>query len=124
MPSSRRSKRGTKKAATEPPAQVEAGGGNVFAELGIAQPDLALVKARLVQQIRDLIAEQGLNQMQAAKLLGLDQPKVSALVRGRTSGYTTDRLFKFLNLLGRHVDITIRPVTNNATAAETRVVLG
>jgi len=96
----------------------------VFADLGITQPDLALVKARLVQQIRDLIAKQGLNQTQAAKLLGLDQPKVSALVRGRTSGYTTDRLFKFLNLLGQQVDITIRPVANDATAAETRVVLG
>lgn len=124
MPSSVGRERGRNKVATKQPVRVEAGSGNVFADLGIAQPDLALVKAKLVQQIRDLIAEKGLTQAEAAKLLGLDQPKVSALVRGRTSGYTTDRLFKFLNRLGQAVDITVRPIANNATVAETRVVIG
>jgi len=95
----------------------------VFADLGIAQPELALVKAQLVQRIRDGIAEKNLTQTQAAKLLGLDQPKVSALVRGRTSGYSTDRLFRFLNLLGQQIDITIRPVSGKADVAETRVVV-
>lgn len=85
--------------------------------------EFAILKAKLVQQIRDLIVEKGLTQTQAAKLLGLDQPKVSALVRGRTSGYTTDRLFRFLNLLGQEIDITILPAANNAAAAETRVLV-
>jgi predicted XRE-type DNA-binding protein len=88
----------------------------VFTDLGIVQPELALVKAKIAQKIRDLITKQGLTQTQAAKLLGLDQPKVSALVRGRTSGYTIDRLFKFLNLLGQQVEITIRPVGKNSAA--------
>jgi predicted XRE-type DNA-binding protein len=96
----------------------------VFADLGIPQPDLALTKAKLVQQIRNLISERKLTQAKAAELLGLDQPKVSALVRGRADGYTIDRLFKFLNLLGQHVEITIRPVAKNSAVAETRVVVG
>lgn len=123
MPISSSKRRETKKATTKAPVHVDVGSGNVFADLGVAQPELALVKAKLVQQIRDLIAEKGLTQTQAARLLGLDQPKVSALVRGRTSGYTTDRLFKFLNLLGQEIDITIRPAAKNAAAAETRVLV-
>ena len=60
----------------------------------------------------------------AATLLGLDQPKISALARGRTDGYSIDRLFKFLNALGRLVEITVRPTANTSTVAETRVVIG
>ena len=63
--------------------RVEEGSGNVFADLGLPNPDLALAKAELVQRIRDLVAKRNLTQIQAATLLGLDQPKVSALVRGR-----------------------------------------
>ena len=97
------------KATTEEPVRVEQGSGNVFADLGFSSPDLALAKAGLVQRIRDLIAERKLTQTKAAKLLGLDQPKVSALVRGRVEGYSIDRLFRFLNALGQRVEITVRP---------------
>ena len=71
----------------------------MFADLGIPNPELALAKAELVRRIRDLIAEQRLTQARAAELLGLDQPKVSALVRGRVEGYSLDRLFRFLGAL-------------------------
>src|SRR5437588_12152127 len=100
---------------TDEPGHIERGSGNVFADLGIPNPDLALAKAQLVQRIRDLIAERKLTQAKAAELLGLDQPKVSALVRGRVEGYTLDRLFRFLNALGQRVEITVRP---NAKSAE------
>jgi predicted XRE-type DNA-binding protein len=113
-----------KKTPTDARRPVETGSGNVFADLGVPQPGLALAKARLVQQIRDAIAGQKLTQARAAELLGLDQPKVSALVRGRVEGYSLDRLFKFLNLLGRQIEITVRPVTGGAVPAETRVVDG
>src|SRR5207237_8421736 len=83
--------------------------GNVFADLNIPNPDLALAKAALVQRIRHLITERKLTQIKAAKLLGLDQPKVSALVRGRVEGYSIDRLFRFLNALDQRVEIRIRP---------------
>ena len=83
------------------PVRVERGSGNVFADLGLPNPDLALAKAELVRRIRDLIAERNLTQATAAELLGLDQPKVSGLVRGRVGGYSIDRLFRFLNHLAR-----------------------
>ena len=105
------------------PIPVEDGSGNVFADLGVPQPELALAKAILVQRIRDSIASRKLTQAKAAKLLGLDQPKISTLVRGRTEGYSLDRLFKLLNLLGQEVQITVRPATKNSTAAGKLVVL-
>ena len=101
------------KATPEQPVRVERGSGNVFADLGLANLDLALAKAELVQCIRDLIAERKLTQMKAAELLGLDQPQVSSLVRGRVEGYSIDRLFRFLNALGQRVEITVRPNPNN-----------
>ena len=112
-----------KKTDPEEPISVEAGSGNVFADLGFPQPDLALAKAKLVQRIRDLIAQRKLTQAEAATLLGLDQPKVSALVRGRVAGYSLDRLFKFLNLLGQRVEITVRQASADANSASTSVVV-
>lgn len=102
---------GKGKRTPEGSPRIEAGSGNVFADLGLRHPQLALAKARLVQRIRDLIAERNLTQSRAAKLLGLDQPKVSALVRGRVEGYSIDRLFRFLNALGQRVEIFVRPAT-------------
>ena len=84
--------------------------GNVFADIGIPNPDLALAKAELVQRIRDVIKERNLTQARAAELLGLDQPKVSALVRGRVNGYSIDRIFRFLNVLGQQIEIHVRPI--------------
>lgn len=89
-------------------SRVEASSGNVFADLGLANPDLALTKAELVQLIRSIIAKRELTQAQAAKILGLDQPKVSALIRGRVDGYSLDRLFRFLGAFDRHIEIRVR----------------
>jgi predicted XRE-type DNA-binding protein len=99
---------GKTKITTEEPVRIERGSGNVFADLGLPNPDLALAKAELVRRMRDLIADRGLTQVKAAELLGLDQPKVSALVRGRVEGYSLDRLFRFLNALSQRVEIAIR----------------
>ena len=83
--------------------------GNVFADLGLADPEEALAKAELARQIGALLAERGLTQAQAAALLGVDQPKVSALVRGRLGGFSLDRLLRFLLALDRDVEIVVRP---------------
>ena len=120
MPTTSRSKKPAKP-STEPKSQDFVGSGNVFHDLGLPNPDLLLAKATLVQQIRDLIDERTLTQVKAAALLGLDQPKISALARGRTDGYSIDRLFKFLNLLGQDVEITVRPTAKGAGVSETRV---
>src|SRR5436309_2711960 len=100
MPSGASNRNGRSRAPSKP-ARIDRGSGNVFADLGLPNPDLALAKADIVQRIRNLIEARGLTQAKAAELLGLDQPKVSALARGRVEGYTLDRLFRFLNALGQ-----------------------
>jgi predicted XRE-type DNA-binding protein len=88
--------------------RVTHGSDNVFADLGFDDPEEMLLKAELVRHISAAIKEQGLNQYQAAEVLGIDQPKVSALVRGRFSGYSLERLFKYLNALGRDLEIVVK----------------
>ncbi|MGH9063424.1 MAG: helix-turn-helix domain-containing protein [Acidimicrobiales bacterium] len=83
--------------------------GNVFADLGLPEPEEALTKAELAQSIAALIAERGLTQTGAAELLGVDQPKISALVRGRLAGFSLERLVRFLLVLDQDVEILIRP---------------
>ncbi len=101
---------GRDKATSNAPRElVEDSCGNVFADLGLPNPELYLAKAELVQRIRAAIAARRLTQARAAKVLGLDQPKVSALVRGNTTGFSLDRLFRLLNKLGQHVEIAVRP---------------
>ena len=109
MPSGSRSRTAKPKAGSERRARVERGSGNVFADLKLPQPEIALAKAQLVQRIRELIAERRLTQAAAGELLGLQQPKVSDLLRGRVEGYSIDRLFRFLNALGQQVRISVRP---------------
>ena len=85
------------------------GTGNVFADLGHPRPAEALAKAELARKIGELIAKHGLTQAAAAKILEIDQPKVSALIRGRLAGFSLDRLLRFLVLLGSDVEIVVRP---------------
>lgn len=87
------------------------GSGNVFADLGHSRPAEALAKAELARKITGLIAKRGLTQAAAAELLHIDQPKVSALVRGRLAGFSLDRLVRFLVLLGSDVEIVVKPRT-------------
>jgi predicted XRE-type DNA-binding protein len=82
--------------------------GNVFADLGLPRAEEALAKAELAQRISAIIRELGLTQIQAAEILGVDQPKISALCRGRLSGFSIERLLRFLMLLGHDVQITIK----------------
>ncbi len=82
--------------------------GNVFADLGLPNPDERLVKAELARKISEIITKRHLTQAEAAELLGIDQPKVSALMKGKLSGFSCDRLFRFLNALGRDVEIVVK----------------
>ena len=90
-------------------SQVTSSSGNVFADLGFDNPEEMMLKAELVRQISAAIKEKGWNQYQAAAALGIDQPKVSELVRGRFSGYSIERLFRYLNTLDRDLEIIVKP---------------
>jgi len=88
---------------------IEYGSGNVFADLGFPDSEEHLVKAKLVRAISIAMEARGLTQAEAAELIGIDQPKVSKLLRGHYRGYSSDRFMHFLNLLGQDVVITILP---------------
>ena len=97
------------------------GSGNVFADLGYSNPEDALAKAELAYRISRAIKARRLTQKQAAEVLGVDQPKVSAVVRGRLSGFSLDRLMRFLVLLGNDVDIVVKQKSTEDTPARLRV---
>jgi predicted XRE-type DNA-binding protein len=81
--------------------------GNVFADLGLENPEELLQKSKLVVAIQDAMVDRGLNQSRAAKLMNVNQPDLSKLLRGRTTSFTLDRLFGMLNALGSDVEITV-----------------
>ena len=95
--------------------------GNVFADLGLPNPEEALAKAELAHKITVLIQDKGLTQVQSAKLLGIDQPKVSALIRGRLSGFSLERLMRFLLMLGQDIKITVQACPRSRSQARVHV---
>jgi predicted XRE-type DNA-binding protein len=82
---------------------ITVGSGNVFADLEFPDPGLAQAKAELALQIHETIRRRGWTQTKAAAVMGIDQPKVSAIVRGRLSDFSLDRLVTCLGRLGRTV---------------------
>lgn len=97
--------------------------GNVFADLGIPNPEQYLAKAELAAKIFIIVKRRRLTQAATAEILGINQPKVSALLRGRLDGFSTDRLFRFLNALGCDVQITVSP-PHPRKAGQVRVMAG
>jgi len=95
--------------------------GNVFADLGVPNPEEALAKAELAHKITVLIRERGLTQAKAAKLLGIDQPKVSLLIRGRLTGFSLERLMRFLLLFGQDIKITVQAAPSGQPKARVMV---
>jgi predicted XRE-type DNA-binding protein len=88
---------------------AERSSGNVFADLGLPNAEDRLAKAELARKVSEIIVARRLTQIEAAELLGIDQPKISALVRGRLQGFSLERLMRFLNVLGRDVEIVVKP---------------
>jgi predicted XRE-type DNA-binding protein len=92
---------------------VEASSGNVYADLGYEDSESMLVKAQLAAKIAEIIQRRALTQARAAEILGLTQPKVSALLKGRFRGISEHRLLESLTRLGRDVHIVIKPTPRN-----------
>ncbi len=89
--------------------ECERSSGNVFADIGVTNPEEALVKAEIARHINKLIAERGLTQTDAGDILGVDQPRVSALSKGRLSLFSLEKMMQFASRLGNEVEITIKP---------------
>lgn len=87
---------------------VVRGSGNVFSDLGLRNADEKQTKVRLAVAIKQIVQERHLSQAVAAQLLGINQPKISALAHYRLEGFSVERLMNFLKALGRDVEIVIR----------------
>ena len=83
--------------------------GNVFTDLGLADAGTRLAKAELARSITAIVQERGLTQRQAAQILEIDQPKVSAISWGRLSDFSLERLLMLVNRLGMDIDIAMSP---------------
>lgn len=97
--------------------ECEKSSGNVFADLEIENPEEELTKAKLVLEIENIIKKQKLTQVDAAAVIGISQPKVSALMRRKLDGFSVERLIHFLNALGQDVDIVVRSKPRNRKQA-------
>jgi len=89
--------------------EVETSSGNVFADLDLPDASEHLIKAGLVVKIDRTIRQRRLTQTAAALLMGIDQPKVSAMLAGQFRGYSVERLMRFLVTLGHDVEIVVKP---------------
>lgn len=111
----------TKKPRRSEATPVERGSGNVYADLGFKDANAMLAKARIVARISQMLRDQGLTQAAAARVLGLNQPKVSALLRGHFQGYSQERLIGLLNRLGCDVEIVVKPGRRKNMAGQVSV---
>ena len=83
--------------------------GNVFADLGFPDADERLTKVRLAVALNEVVRRRRLSQDRAARQLGINQPKVSALSKYKLEGFSVERLMRFLTLLDQDVEIVVRP---------------
>lgn len=102
---------------------VYSGSPNVYADLGYPDAEEMLVKAQLVSKIAEIIRRRGLTQVEAAKLLGLTQPKVSAMLRGQFRGFSERKLIDCLTSLGRDVQIVIKEAPQRRAGGKLTVVV-
>jgi predicted XRE-type DNA-binding protein len=96
--------------------------GNVFADIGLPEPEEELTKAQLASHLRRILRRRRLTQVQAAELMGIDQPKVSALLNGRLANFSSERLMRLLTALGHDVEIAVSPIPASRPPGRIRVV--
>jgi len=89
--------------------KIEVGSGNVFADLGLPDAEELLLKSQIVVQLHRLIKERKLTQTEAAKRIGIGQPDLSNVLRGRFRGYSVERLMRMLTAFDQDIDIVLRP---------------
>ena len=91
--------------------------GNIFGTLGFPDAEELKAKAQLVIRIIQIIEERGLKQVEAAEIMGIDQPKVSQLVHGKLDGFSMERLYRLLNALGIDIEIVVKPMPKSRSTA-------
>ena len=104
-------------AATVPAIPIQPSSGNVFADLGLAEPEELKTKLVLAVRLNERIKALGLKQAELAKRLGIAQPNVSALQNYRLDNFSSEKLLEFFNALGYDVDLLIRPAQRSRRGA-------
>ena len=104
--------------------EITRGSGNVFADLGLPDAEERLTKVKLAHEINRILEELRLKQTDIAGLLGINQPKVSALMNFKLDGFSVERLMGFLVALDRDVEIVIRRKPKKKQKASLSVISG
>ena len=108
--------------AKKPQIPVTRGSGNVLADIGVPEPEEELAKAQLASRIREIVRGSRLTQVAAAAVMGIDQPKVSALLSGRLINFSSERLMRLLTRLGQDVEIVVKSKPRRRQRGRIRVV--
>lgn len=87
------------------------GSGNVFADIGLPNPEEHLLKAELVSKLDDIIRGKKLTQTAAGRMLGVGQPDLSKILRGHFQDVSVERLLRFLAALDQKVEIVVTPMS-------------
>ena len=108
--------------AKKPLIVVTPSSGNVFADIGVLEPEEELAKAQLASRIREIIRRSRMTQVAAGVVMGIDQPKVSALLSGRLGNFSSERLMRLLTRLGQDVEIVVKSKPRRRQRGRIRVV--
>jgi len=103
-------------------SKIEKGSMNLYADLGAADADEMLVKAQFATKIAEIIKLRKLTQTQASLLLGMTQPKLSNMLRGRFRGISEAKMLECMTLLGRDVQIVVKPVSRSRKTGHVSVL--
>ena len=104
--------------ATEHEKDFEIGSGNVFADMGMDNPEERLLKSNLARMVNRTLKQRGWTQKHTAEVLGITQPKVSDMKRGLLDHFSVERLLNFLAKLDHRVTISVRDNTSDLPPQE------
>ncbi len=124
MPNTKSNSKPTREADLDEESQVVESCGNVFADLGLPDPDVLLAKANLVFQIHETIRDRKLSKAKASAILKIDPQKFAELLRGHTVSYSIERLIKYLNRLGRRVEFRVKALDGDHGSSGSSVGIG
>ena len=103
--------------------EFEIGSGNVFTDLGFDNAEEMLLKSELVRQINHTIKDREINSVQTQDLLNLDEEMLSNLSRGRLTELTLENLFRYLNILGRDLEVVLKPRSTSNSQGKLKVTV-
>ena len=103
--------------------EFELSSGNVFADIGFANAEEMLLKSELVRQINKAIKERELTSTQTRDMLNLDEEMLSNLSKGSLTELTLENLFRYLNILGRDLEVVLKPRSTSSSQGKLQVTV-